>query len=346
MSNFYVIINGIMKVFVTGATGFIGSHLIPVLIKKGYKVVVLVRSQDKARPFQQLKVKTVIGEISNPHSFINTLNQCDICIHLAAMRTNWGKEKDFYNINALAIDNIINAKTKLKHVIITSSVYAIGDLKKIPADESSPLCPKDIYGKSKRLLEERTIQNANKYNIPYTIIRPAIAYGPGDNELSFMNKLIRMVVNKKVTILGNGNNLIHLINIDDLINGYMKVIEKNGTNQVYILAGAKPIKLINLINIIKKDVRSDIRITKIPFYPALLLSYLIEYLYKVAYSLLPNVFVNEPLLLPIKVKIYGKNWYYNISKAVKELGFNPKVTYNDGISKIFISDKKYTKFII
>ena len=320
-----------MKVFVSGGTGFIGKHLVPQLVKNGYDVVALVRDPSKAAMFKKLSISIVIGDLTRPKSFDNQLRTCDVFIHLAALRANWGKTKDFYAVNTGVFNSLLRKKTTLKHIIVTSSVYVFGDLKKIPADETHPLQARDLYGKSKVVLEQQVM----KLPIPYTIIRPAIVYGPGDNKISFMNKLIAMIKRKKMFLAGSGKNLIHLIYIDDLVKGYLNVIKKGGENQVYIFAGPTPIALEKLIAMISKKLHVQVSYIRLPYFFVLLASYISAGIYRCIFVLFPQLIHNEPFLLPIKVKTIGKSWYYTTSKAKKNLQFYPRVPYNQGIKNVF-----------
>jgi nucleoside-diphosphate-sugar epimerase len=328
-----------MHVFVTGASGFVGESLCKELVNKNYSLTVLLRNEESVKKFKELKVRIVKSDILKPKMFRDDINKCDVLVHLAGLRANWGDPSEFYKINSESINGIVKQKTNLQHIIICSSVYVYGDLKRMPASESHPMLAKDVYGKSKVLLEQFAKIEANKYKIPYTIIRPAIVYGPGDNSLSFINKLISILKKRIVIIAGRGNNLVHLIYIDDLIQGIISIIKKGGKNQEYNLAGENPIELSKLIRIIGKRLEVSFRVIKVPYISLLFIAYLFEFFYKICYKIAPIKFAKEPFILPTKVKSIGRNWHYDISKAKKELGFSPKFTYEQGIAKIFESRK-------
>lgn len=322
-----------MKIFLTGATGFIGKRLLRKIIEEGHKVTVLVRDINTAKQFKKSGVKAVIGDITKPDTFTKHLNNCHTLIHLAAIRSNWGSPKKFIEVNSKAIENFLQPKSSLKHIVVTSSVYAIGRLRSIPADENIPLNGLGIYGESKVQAEIITKKLSNKFEIPFTIIRPAIVYGPEDNDTGMIVKMIKLIKKKRFQIIGNGNNLIHLIYIDDLVEGYLKVIKKGGHNQVYILAGNKPITLLELTSLIKKTLRINYSNIFLPKLPLIFMAFFVENLYKVGFKIHHNLFNKEPFISPIKIQILTDNWSYNISKAKSELGFNPQVDYKEGIAK-------------
>lgn len=322
-----------MNVFITGGTGFIGSYLIPRLLKKNYTVTALVRNSIQKDRLGKMGVNAVIGDITNQNTFIKELKKADLVIHLAAIRSNWGSSEDFKKINSLSVKNLFINKSSIKHIIITSSVYAMGKLVQLPSNENSPLRADDIYGLSKILAEQVTKEQSKKFNIPYTIIRPAIVYGPADNDRGMIIKMIKLIDAKRFFFLGNGQNLLHLIYIDDLIEGYLQAIKKGGKKQIYILSSAKSIILQNLANLIKKNLKSNYKIRSLPKWLVWLIAWIFEKIYSLGFKMIPTIFSQEPPLSTMKVQTLAGNWFYDMSKAKKELGFNPKVGYDTGIKK-------------
>lgn len=322
-----------MKVFLTGATGFVGKHLLERLVKEKYQIIALTRKKQMARKLRQSRIEVIVGNITKPKIFIDKLNQCDVLIHLAAIRANWGSADEFLKVNSLAIEKFLVPKTHLKHIIIISSVYAMGRLVKLPADENTPLSPTGIYGKSKKELEETTKILSEKYRIPFTILRPTIVYGPDDNKPGMMVQMMQLIRKKSLPIIGDGRNLLHLIYIDDLVEGFIKVIKNGGHNQTYILAGPRPITLFELICLIKKSLGINSPNIFLPKLPIKLLAYTIENLYRVGLFLNIKIFLKEPFLLPIKFYTLIDSWSYDTKKAKSQLNFKARVDYEEGINK-------------
>ncbi len=322
-----------MKIFITGATGFIGRELIKKLKKEKYQITALARDKSKAELLKKQGVKTVIGDLLKPETFTKELNSNDVFIHLAAIRANWNIPSNFLEVNAHVLKKLITPNSQLKHIIDTSSVYVYGRLKDHPTDENSPLLAKDIYGKSKIIAENNLQEVCLKYGIPYTVIRPAIVYGPNDTELGMVTKMVELIKKNKFPIIGSGNNLLHLVYIDDLTEAYIKAIKKGGQNQTYLIASSKPIKLIDLVNLVKKNLKIFSKSKTIPKFPLQSAAFVFETLYKLGYQISPQIFRNEPPLTVQKVITVADNWHYNINKAKKELGYNPKVDYQQGIQK-------------
>ncbi len=317
-----------MKIFLTGATGFIGSALLKRLIMDNYEITVLVRDRNKLPPDVVKKIKVIESDMDNYAIYKNKLNKSDILIHLAALRANWGEKDIFFNQNALVIENFFKYGNRLKHVVITSSVYAMGNQRHWPANESCRLLARDLYGKSKALAEQVTRNCGLKHKIPYTIVRPAIVYGPHMDKESFMSKMRLLIESKKLPIIGSGSNLVHLIYIDDLIDGYMNIIKKGGSNQTYILAGAEPIKFIDLVELVKSQLGVSYKNKYYPLLPFKISAVVCELLFELIRI------KHEPPLSPIKLRAISGNWSYDISKAKQYLGFQPKYNYKLGVKKM------------
>lgn len=321
-----------MKIFVTGATGFIGRKLVKRLVEKKYQVEILVRNKSDNKRFPK-EVRIINGNLEKPDTFTKYLTNQTTLVHLAAIRSNWGAKENFIKTNSNSIKNFFKKKSKPKHMIITSSVYVFGKNNNLPLNENSARLATDIYGLSKINAEDITVSSAQKYKIPYTIIRPAIVYGPEDNKSGMILKMIRLVNSGKFPIIGSGNNTLQLIYIDDLIEGYIKAIEKGGKNQTYILAAKKPIILKKLIEIVRSELGVKNKFKTFPRFPLEIAAYLVEAIYKIGFNFFPKLFNSEPFISTIKIRTISDNFLYDISKAKRELDFNPRIDYKNGIRK-------------
>lgn len=320
-----------MKIFITGGTGFVGNKLVDKLSKTNNELIVLTRNAPNTK--LRKNVKYLVGDINKPSTFKKELNSCNLLIHLAAFRSNWGDKKKFIETNSKSINNFFTTDSKVKYAIVISSVYVYGVIKDLPASEQAPQNAKDIYGISKVLLEKEAIKTFNKLKIKYCVVRPSIVYGPGDNESGMIVKLISMLRNNKFFYIGNGENLIHLVYVDDLVNAISLVINKRPENQIYTIAGEKPIQLYKLTSLVQKELGNKNKIASFPRLPIYLLSFAIESSFKFGFMVLPNIFSKEPPLLPTKVETISNSWHYNISKAKKELHYHPKIDYSTGIKR-------------
>jgi nucleoside-diphosphate-sugar epimerase len=316
-----------MKIFVTGGTGFIGQHLIKALINEKKEVFALVRDKEKAKNLEKIGASIILGDLNSVDFLKKALKNIDIVYHLAAFRGEWYKGKqleweDFYQNNVLTTENLLKASFgQIKRFVFISSVFVLGCPQKLPADESFPLKPETFYAKSKSSGEKMTLMWSKK-GLPATIIRPAMVYGPGDN-YGMILKLARLIKRGIFPNIGWGKNYLHLVYIDDLVEGLMKVGGEKPLSSIYILAGEKPIAVNQLVNLIAQSLSVNITTFYLPVWLAKLACFLMERV----------CFWGEPFMTRHKVDLLTKDQIYSIEKAKRELGYEPKIGYQQGIEK-------------
>ncbi|MBU4501855.1 MAG: SDR family NAD(P)-dependent oxidoreductase, partial [Nanoarchaeota archaeon] len=140
------------RIFITGGTGFIGSHLVDKLVEEGYPLTVFSRESSSIRfiesHIKKGKVRLIRGDIENKEEITKAMKDCEILMHNAAMVGDWGKFEDFYKANVKGTENILEAarKNKIKKIIFTSSNAVLGEencpLAKL---ESAPYKPIYLY---------------------------------------------------------------------------------------------------------------------------------------------------------------------------------------------------------
>lgn len=205
-----------MKYFITGATGFLGRHLIPEI--------------------QKLDFTILKGDLNDKELLNKSLKDVDTVIHLAALIKS-KRKSSFYKVNVLGTQNLIEAcvKTKVKNIIFTSSYLA------------DPFYKKDPYGRSK-FEGEKIIK---KSGLNFIILRPTLIYGKSDDKnLAQLVKWIKKL--PFVPVFGNGNYHLQPIYVKDVIKTINFILEKNIFNKkTYNLAG-KPLTYNEIINQICK----------------------------------------------------------------------------------------------
>jgi len=182
-----------MLVLVTGASGFVGSHVVESLLKRGILTAVLLRPTSR-RDFikhvlHQLEVR--IGALDDPESLIQALYGVTHVIHCAGL-TKACSPEEFINTNHVGTRNLVSAVNKYSNqvcrFVLVSSLAAVGpSAPGKPVDESVPPHPVSVYGWSKLLAEREVIENSQ---VEYTILRPPAVYGPRDDGFLSMFRLI------------------------------------------------------------------------------------------------------------------------------------------------------------
>lgn len=168
-------------VLVTGATGFLGHNLIPLLIERGHAVRVLVRPSSHVNLLRAQGVQIAIGDICDACSVEAAMAGCQAVIHGAGKFRFWGNEQDFFEVNVRGTQNIVRAARDagVQRFIHISTVAVIGKPEPgMVITEETPPRPQDAYQRSKLEGEQLVRQASRTHHLPAVILRPGAFYGP------------------------------------------------------------------------------------------------------------------------------------------------------------------------
>ena len=208
-----------MKLLVTGATGFIGTHLVHRLVRDGHTVVALVRDHAKARELPATNVEILAGDLSLFENPRTVLPACDAVIHLAGVVAA-DRLADYERFNFTAVKHLVacveRQTWKPKRFLFSSSLAAAGP-SETPMTEADPCSPIEAYGKSK-LDAEQVLQYAP---FPTTSFRPGVVFGHGDQATITLFKLAK----NRIGFLPAGlNPQLSFIDVDDLVEAIVAML--------------------------------------------------------------------------------------------------------------------------
>lgn len=318
-----------MKALVTGGTGFTGGHLCAELVKQGYDVRTLVRKGSQVEELRRLNVDLVWGDLSDPHSIQEAVGKVDVVFHIAALFRQQGVGPEvFRKVNAECVEHLLKASIEsgVSRFVHCSTVGVHGHVAKSPANEEAPFGPGDIYQETKLQGEEIARRYMNEAKLAVTIVRPAGIYGPGD--LRFL-KLFRAIHKRRFIMVGPGTVNYHFTYIDDLVNGIiLSSRSEQAIGQTYILAGEEYVPLNQLVTMIADKLEVPRPWWRIPMWPVYAAGFACEALCK--------PFGIEPPLYRRRIDFFKKNRAFDISKAKRELNFQPKISLKEGIHRTAI----------
>lgn len=224
------------KVLVTGSNGFIGSHLVPLLLVKGYDVHCLVRYTSDISGLRNLNVTMHVGDVRDPASLKIPVSNASYIFHLAA-KLLVTTEEEFNETNVGGAKNILEAaelyaKNTLERLVLVSSLAAAGPNKElIPHNETAELNPISWYGSSKKQVEALGRSYFGK--LPITIVRPSVVYGEREQDLS---QVYPMVENRIQPKLGIWRKALVAVYVGDLVKGMVAASEsQQAIGQAYFL---------------------------------------------------------------------------------------------------------------
>ncbi len=220
-----------MRVFVTGGTGFVGSHLVDRLMERGDDVTCLVRDPAKAaRVFRERAPHTVRGDLTDQRTLRTGCEDAEAVFHVAAV-TSARSRMEFFATNSEGTRRltavVAEVAPHLRRFVYVSSQAASGPARRgSPRTESDPLQPVSHYGASK-LAGEEAVRSSG---LPWTVIRPAGVYGPRDTEFLRLFKIARIGI---VPIMGDSEQELSLVHVRDLAAALVRATEPATMEKVY-----------------------------------------------------------------------------------------------------------------
>jgi len=333
-----------MKIFITGATGFIGQHLAKRLVEEGHTVHAIYRSFAKTKSLNYDAIKWFKGDILSMESLEAAMKDCDQVYHLAAYAVAWEKNKgDFEKYNIQGTINVIESaiNSKIKSMVITSTAGVFGpSLKNCIDEDTHSLLPHFTGYEKSKAESEKMIAEYVKKGIRIVIVNPTRVYGPGIlNESNTVTKMIISYLKGSWHFIpGNGLSIGNYAFVTDVVDGHIQAMQKGRSGERYILGGEN-ICYVTFFETINKITGENHFLFKIPVLLLVGMGYLLE--------ALNFLFKIKPPFTPAHVKKFNFNWETNTLKAEKELNYK-KTPFTEGIEKTiewiksnYQRDKKY-----
>jgi nucleoside-diphosphate-sugar epimerase len=313
-----------MKAFITGATGFIGSHLADRLIadKDFTEVRCLVRSKDKW--LEGKDFTRITGDLQDIKSLSKGIKGVDVIFHLAGI-VMAPTEKEFRMANVNATEDLLRIaqKNNVSNIVILSSLAAAGPSQGTPIDETRVCKPISMYGRSKRDMEI-AIKDIAKKSDSVKIIRPPAVYGPREDQIYSYFKAFRNGIS---TIVGDGTHpRVSMVYVSDLIDGILQAARMNEKGvHTYFITGAETYDWNQIHNVTSKVMGR--KAFKLKLKPSLV---------KKLGSFLENaasLIGKYPVVNKEKANELILEWTCSSKKAEMELDYQAKVSLQEGISR-------------
>jgi nucleoside-diphosphate-sugar epimerase len=316
------------RAFVTGASGFTGSYLCKALIAKGYAVTALARKTSKKESefLKGLDIRWIEGDLAEPGSLDNVLKDIDIVFHIAALYRQEGVNRELFtkvNVDAtrVLLDKAI--AEGVKRFVHCSTVGVQGEIENPPATEEAPYNPGDHYQVSKLEGEKLALSYFKEDKIGGVVVRPVGIYGPGDTRFL---KLFRHIYKGNFKMIGSGKVLYHLTFVEDLVDGIILAGETPAASKnIYTIGGNEYLPLHELVQILAEVMDKKVSKLRIPLWPVYIAALLCE--------LICRPFGIEPPIYRRRLDFFTKDRAFDISKAKKDLGYQPKIPLKEGLTR-------------
>lgn len=307
---------------VTGANGFIGSHLIPFLLSKNHIVKCIVRKTSDLKWIEHLDVAFITCGLNDITPLAQAFEGASYIFHLAGS-TRAKKYEGYVYGNITLTENVLKAARgieSVQRIILTSSLAASAPSKlDYPATELTPSDTVSMYGKSKLAMEHKVKESYA--DLPYVIVRPPVVYGPRDTEVYLF---FQAVSKGLISIIGFNKKQVSLVYIDDLVQGlYLSATQEKAKQQTYFFVSDTLLQWKEVGQTAANILGKKAITLRIPHFIVFIIAGIA--------GLLNTFQKRAPTLNWEKAKEITKEaWTCSSAKAEKELGYQPKFSYQEG----------------
>ena len=321
-------------VLVTGATGFLGQHLVRRLLDIGQPVRATGLNLKIGLELQAEGADFRPVDLRDRKGMHTAMKGVVAAVHSGALSSVWGRREEFHAINVCGTENVIAAclaQGAKRLVYISSPSVMTRPIVQLNLNETEPLPDEhvSVYSETKRLGEEVVHQvAAGASGLETVILRPKAIYGPGDTAI--FPRLLKAAAKNRLPIIGDGSTVTNLTHVRDVVAAILLALKsQKAVGNTYVVTGDQEVRIWDVINdvVIRSGFNASSR--KIPIRRAMRAARVLEWAWRMLR--LPG----EPPLTTYTAGILGLSQTYDISAARRDLGYEPSITIDEGIEEAF-----------
>ncbi len=323
-----------MKVFLTGGTGLVGSHVAERLLGEGHDVRALVRATGDASHLREVGAQLKEGDITRPESLAGALQGCEALVHAAAAVTVEAPWEVYREVNVEGTANVLRAAAEqgVRRAVHVSTVAVYGGAevaKRDWVDENtptdSPLGPEEVYGRSKRGAEEVAWRFHREGQLELSIVRPDVVYGERDR--AALPRLARYASLPVVFTVGDGLSELPLVYAGNVAKGIVRALSSShAAGRVYNLATDFPISQRELFELLAEELGRRPRFVPLPVGLATGAAWGIERLARLRG-------LQRPVVSRRHIAFMGRGNPFVSERAREELPWEPEVGHAEGVRR-------------
>jgi nucleoside-diphosphate-sugar epimerase len=313
-----------VRLFVTGGSGFIGGALVRRLRLEGHEVKVLARSPRAEALALEAGAIPISGDIAHQGPWQNEVSSSDVVVHAAAMVGDWGPRKEFIRVNVGGTRNILNAVQNWGGHFVHISSIAVHGFRSGTYTEVSPAAPgRHPYSSSKAAAEGLVGMSVGK-GLKASVVRIAGVYGPGDPHL--ISRLLDYAGSGRVFIVGRGDQPSNLIYIDDVIEGLLAILRRDGEPGArYVLNDPAVPDVLSMMRLAMKGLELAVPVQSVPEWFAHAVA-----LWQEARARLMG---SPPSLTRYAVRAMGHRCVFSSEGTSRKLGWSPRMSVGEGVER-------------
>lgn len=323
-----------MNILITGANGFLGRYIVHQLAARGERVRVMCRKKDA--DFDSLGLETVLADIREREKIIAACEGMDAVIHVAAIAKMWGPWSEFYEINTLGTQHVLDGcrMRGVGRLVFTSSpsVTFAGEPQE-NTDESVPYPTRWLahYPHSKALAEQLVLAANGIDGLLTCALRPHLIWGPGDNHL--LPRLLERARSGRLRRVGDGQNLIDTVYVENAAEAHLSALDRlvpgsPVAGSAYFITQGEPVLLWDWVN----QLLALAKIPPVEKSISLNAAYRIGWIMEKLWAILGRQ--SDPPMTRFIALQLGLPHYFDLTKARRELGYSPTVSTAEGLQRL------------
>lgn len=320
-----------IRYFITGATGFVGSHLAEACAARGDAVSTVARPSSDTALLERIGATIHRGDLTDRDAVNKALDGADAVVHCAAKVGDWGPVEDYRAVNVEGLRGLLEAcrgRPVQRFVHLSSlGVYAARHHHGTDETEPLPASQVDSYTQTKVEAERLALQYHREHQVPVVVLRPGFIYGPRDRTV--LPKLVETLRKRKFRWLGGGRKALNSIYVGNLVDAIFLAVEKPAAvGQVYNLTDGETVSKRRFIEALIDGLGlPQPKPVGLPLWLARILAWNMER--QARNSNAPH----PPRLTQARLKFLGLNLDFSIAKAKRELGYQPHTSFDQGMQQ-------------
>jgi nucleoside-diphosphate-sugar epimerase len=314
---------------ITGATGFVGGHLVETCAARGWSIRALARSSSDTSLLERHRATLIRGDLTEPEPVRKALEGVEVVFHCAAKVGDWGPVEEYRAVNVEALRSLLDAcrNQPLRRFLHFSSLGVYEARHHYGTDETEPLPAHhmDGYTQSKVEAEQLVLAYHRDHQVPVVVLRPGFIYGPRDRTV--LPKIIDLLRQRKVRHIGGGKRAMNCIYVGNLVEAALLAADKpEAVGQIYNLTDGEFVSKRRFINAIADGVGVlRPRPVSVPLWMARIMAWYLEN------NARKRNKPRAPRLTQGRLKLFGLNLDFSIEKAKRDLGYKPRWSFDEGM---------------
>jgi ornithine--oxo-acid transaminase len=316
---------------ITGASGFIGSHLTERLLAEGHQVRCLVRASSDTSQLERLGVEIAVGDLHNGRSLARAVADCSYVFHCGALVSDWATTQEMTRTNVHGTRNLLEASVgaSVKRFIHFSTTDVYGHPDGVAIDEThTPARFGNWYSQTKLRAEHEVRRAQAEHALPAVILRPATVYGPGSRDV--VGEIARAIRARNMLLVGGGRAVAGLCYVDNLIDAAVLALRHEAApGEAFNVSDGLDVTWREFTDGLAEGLGCARVRWSIPYWIASGVGFSLEQ----GYRLLRRAtgVTAPPLLSRQAVQVLGRNQDFSNRRARETLGWEPRVDYDTGL---------------